>query len=56
MMAGKIKPNIDKQTAPTKEMKGPRLGTATAIPTKKKYGKLAFFKLKILLENYILTW
>lgn len=33
---GNINPNVDKHTAPTKEMKGPKFGTAAEMATGKK--------------------
>lgn len=36
MIAGQNRPRIEKQIAPTREMIGPRSGTATATPTEKK--------------------
>jgi len=35
MMAGNMSPKVERQTAPTREMKGPRFGMAAAMPTEK---------------------
>lgn len=40
MMAGKIMPNIDRQTAPTKEMKPEMLGTKIAKATVKMISEI----------------
>ena len=52
MMDGKIKPNIDKQTAPINDINGPNSGTKAAITTKTQNYRLSV-SLNMYLRKYI---
>lgn len=44
MRAGNMSPKVERHTAPTREMKGPKLGMAAAMPTEIKR-RIFYFKI-----------